>query len=150
MNREKLDGILAEILPEFTRGGLNCAESVLLTMCRYWEMDAPFAPQIATAFGGGMAAQRDVCGCCTGALMVIGLRLGRDVGGNRGPCYTAAQTFLKWMDAEYGTRLCGVLIDQDPSRPETMHDSRAKGGKHESVCRPLIRRVCEYLVENIE
>lgn len=83
MNEQKLEKILQEKLPVFESGGLNCAETVLSVMCAYWDLDAPFVPRIATAFGGGLAATRGVCGALTGGLMAIGLRLGRDEGGDR-------------------------------------------------------------------
>ena len=59
---EKLHAILSGKLFAFENGGLNCAETVLSAMCEYWDMDAPFAPKIATAFGGGLtmsAIKRD-------------------------------------------------------------------------------------------
>jgi len=150
MDKEKLSAILEEILPEFSKSGLNCAESVLLAMCRYWDLDAPFVPKIATAFGGGFAAQRDACGCLTGGLMAIGLKLGREAAGNREPAYSAGKALIEWVDKEAGSHTCGVLIGQDPKRPETMRDSRAPGGSHETVCRPLVVKTCEYLAENIK
>lgn len=71
MDRQKLDAILARKLPVFTASGLNCAETVLSTMCAYWDVESPLIPRIATPFGGGLAATRGVCGAVSGALMAI-------------------------------------------------------------------------------
>lgn len=132
----------------FSAGALNCAETVLSTTLEVWGLELPFIPQIATPFGGGMGAMRSTCGACTGALMAIGIALGRKPGGDREPAYSAAQAFLRWMNAEYGTHDCGELIHQDPANPEKYRDSRLCD-THETVCRPLIERVVRYLVENI-
>ena len=146
MNREKLDAILMGKLFAFENGGLNCAETVLSAMCEYWDMDAPFAPRIATAFGGGLAATRGVCGAVTGGLMAIGLKLGREAGGDRVPAYEVANAFMEWVEREYGSRDCSDLIGMKRGEPG---DSRSHGEVSKTVCQPLIRSVCEYLAERL-
>lgn len=148
MNEQKLEKILQEKLPVFESGGLNCAETVLSVMCAYWDLDAPFVPRIATAFGGGLAATRGVCGALTGGLMAIGLRLGRDEGGDRKPAYSAGLAFIEWFEERNNaTRQCGELIGL---KRGCAVDSRSHGDAHERVCRPLVVASCRYLAENIE
>ncbi|NLF28086.1 MAG: C_GCAxxG_C_C family protein [Clostridiales bacterium] len=143
---EKLHAILSGKLFAFENGGLNCAETVLSTMCEYWNMDAPFAPKIATAFGGGLAATRGVCGAVTGGLMAIGLKLGREVGGDRAPAYDLAREFMEWVEREYGSRDCSDLIGMKRGEPG---DSRNHADANKTVCQPLIQSVCEYLAERL-
>jgi C_GCAxxG_C_C family probable redox protein len=57
--------------------GCNCAESVFSA---FLEGDVPFSPEsvcLATGFGGGMGATHKTCGAVTGAIMAMGLYLGR-------------------------------------------------------------------------
>ncbi len=142
MDRQKLDAILARKLPVFTASGLNCAETVLSTMCAYWDVESPLIPRIATPFGGGLAATRGVCGAVSGALMAIGLRLGREEGGDREAAYTAARRYMEWFEANYGTRDCADLIGLRRGEPG---DSRHHGDAHVRVCRPLVIAACEHL-----
>ena len=142
MDEQRLEAILEKKLPVFMAGGLNCAETVLCVMCQYWGIDAPFAPKIATAFGGGMAATRGVCGAVTGALMAIGLRLGREEGGDRAPAYEAARRYIEWFEGEHGSRECAGLIGL--SRGDA-RDSRSHGDAHVRVCRPAVVGACRYL-----
>lgn len=132
------------------KSGLNCAESVFLTMCEYWELDASFAPAIATPFGGGFAGTQKSCGAMTGALMAIGLRLGRgDEKGDRQPSYQAAKAFLAWFEREMQTTSCREITQTDMSDPEQNAVFRAPGGRHDEVCVPLAGRVTAYLAENL-
>lgn len=144
---EKLEAIVQRKLLAFESGGLNCAESVLSALCEYWDLDAPFAPKIATAFGGGLAATRGVCGAVTGGLMAIGLKLGREQGGDRAPAYDVAREFMEWVERDYGSRDCSDLIGMKRGEPG---DSRHHADASKAVCQPLIMKVCGYLAERLQ
>ena len=60
--------------------GLNCAESVLLTLSGRLagKNSVSIIPRIATGFGGGVGRNGDICGALSGAVIAIGLALGRD------------------------------------------------------------------------
>ena len=132
------------------KSGLNCAESVLLTMCEYWELDAACAPAIATPFGGGFAGTQLSCGAMTGGLMAIGLRLGRDdEKGDRQPSYQAAKAFMNWFIKEMETTGCREITGIDMSNPEQNAAFRAPQGRHDTVCVPLVGRVTAYLAEHV-
>lgn len=146
MNERKLDAILEQKLPIFTAGGLNCAETVLGTMCAYWGVESPLIARIATPFGGGLAATRGVCGAVTGALMAIGVRLGREEGGDRTAAYDAARKYLDWFENSFGSRDCADLIGM---RRGEAGDSRHHGDAHTRVCRPMVVAVCRHLAETL-
>jgi len=61
------------------QGGLICAESVLTAVLEAADVAADdFAPQIATAFGGGVGRCREeMCGALAGGLMALGMLQGR-------------------------------------------------------------------------
>ena len=58
-------------------GGLYCAESVLLSLARAEGIESELLPKVATAFCGGMSRSCGTCGALTGAIMGLGLALGR-------------------------------------------------------------------------
>jgi hypothetical protein len=65
---ERLEAILSQTIPSFHAGNLNCAETVLVAMCRYYGIDSPIVPKVATAFGGGFSVMQKSCGALTGGL----------------------------------------------------------------------------------
>jgi len=112
------DDIAKDAVSKFL-SGYNCAESVLLTMTRHEGKKSPLIPKIATPFGGGMARSGSVCGCVTGALMHIGLKLGRmQCTGDREKAYAAATSFLNSFELKFGSLICYELIGCDFRTPE--------------------------------
>ena len=52
--------------------GYLCSQSVLGAFAEEYKLPIWLALQLGTCFGAGMR-KREVCGACTGALMVLGL-----------------------------------------------------------------------------
>lgn len=147
---DRLSIILEENLALFRGQKLNCAETVLYTLTRYWGEDGDFAPRIATAFGGGICGRQGLCGALTGALMVIGLRLGRRVpGDDKAPANQAGKAFLQWAEVEFPSLECRTLTSVDFSDPAQNARFREPGGAHEAVCERLVARVSRYLAETL-
>lgn len=91
--------------------GLYCAESVLLAIARSQGIQSDILPKIATGLCSGMARSCGTCGAVTGAILGIGLVLGRSTPEESvEPAYTAAGKFLKEFELEYGDRSCYVLL----------------------------------------
>ena len=95
--------------------GYNCAESVLLAMSREKPQNAEtIIPRVATGFGGGISRNGDVCGALTGAVMGIGLAVGRDSSEeSRDPCYDVVDRFYSAFVKEFGTCKCHELTGVD-------------------------------------
>lgn len=99
--------------------GLYCAESAVNALARGQGIDSDLLPRIATAFCGGMARTCGPCGALTGALMGIGLALGRNAAdGSVQPSYTAAQRLIRAFEEKFGARDCHVLLGCDLGTPE--------------------------------
>ena len=84
------------------RAGYSCGQRVLI----------PYA--------GGMAKGR-VCGCLSGAALVIGLKLGRGFPQNRDAkkeSSRALRELTERLEAQYGCTNCHELLGLDPSTPE--------------------------------
>ena len=71
-----MDLIKAEKAKELFRQGYNCSQAVLGAWCEELGFDFDTAMKISQTFGGGMGRLREVCGTCTGAFMVLGLKYG--------------------------------------------------------------------------
>ena len=99
--------------------GLYCAESVLLSLARAQGIESELLPKVATAFCGGMSRSCGTCGALTGAIMGVGLALGRS--GPREsalPSYRATQRLIAQFEQEFGGRDCHVLLGCDLGSPE--------------------------------
>lgn len=94
--------------------GLYCAESVVLALARHHGVNSPLVPRMATAFCSGMARSCGPCGALTGALLGIGLILGRDApGAPVEPAYRAAQRMIAAFEQAFGARDCAELLGCD-------------------------------------
>ena len=99
--------------------GLYCAESVLLSLARAQGIESDLLPKVATAFCGGMSRSCGTCGALTGAIMGVGLALGRSQPSESAlPSYRATQRLIAQFEQEFGSRDCHVLLGCDLGSPE--------------------------------
>ena len=117
--------------------GLNCAESLLLVLSKHSDLDSRFIPRIATGFGGGIAKNGDVCGALSGAVMAIGLALGRDSPDqSRDQCVTAVDQFYTDFVKTFGSCKCRELTHVDFKSPANSAISLKK--IHRECCTPIV------------
>ena len=104
--------------------GYNCSQSVLGAWCEEVGLDIDTALKISCGFGAGMGRMREVCGACTGAFMVIGLKFGTTDGSDakaKGENYEIIQKFAARFKEENGfdSIICRELLGLDgPSKPQ--------------------------------
>jgi len=99
--------------------GLYCAESVVMAVARREGIDSPLLPAIATGFCSGLARTAGPCGAVTGAVMALGLALGRSTGEESvDPAYRAVQDLLRRFEKEFGSLNCASLLDCHLGTPE--------------------------------
>lgn len=99
--------------------GLFCAESVLLTLARRQGIDDPNVPAIATGFCSGLAQTAGPCGAVTGAVMGIGLALGRNEAGiSVSASYDATKALVGRFSEEFGSVNCADLLGCHLGTPE--------------------------------
>jgi C_GCAxxG_C_C family probable redox protein len=92
--------------------GLLCAESVVLAIAKAQGVDSELLPKVATAFCSGMSRTCGTCGALTGAIMGVGLALGRvNAKESVQPSYTATQQLIQTFEKEFGSRDCQALLD---------------------------------------
>jgi len=142
-----MDQILKKRMQEFKQGRIQCAETVLLTMADYYGWDDRLIPRIATAFGGGMVGKQNACGAYTGGAMVIGMLMGRDEpGGDREAAVAACKALRAFICERCGGVDCRDILGEMDFVAQR-EEFRGEGGKHQTVCEPLVEAVCGYLAE---
>ncbi len=110
--------------------GLYCAESVVLALAKAQGIESDLLPKAASAFCGGMSHTCGTCGAVTGAIMGIGLALGRSKAGDPiEPTYAAARNLITEFEREFGTSECHILLGCDLNTAEGQEMFREKGLK---------------------
>lgn len=114
----------------------NCSQALLEAFGPAYGLDLATAQRVSTAFAGGMCTG-GMCGCFTGALMVVGLAHG---GSGAPDAHVArhAADFLAAMRQEFGALDCSALLGTDMATPEGVQQAAAQG---------LFRTLCPRLVE---
>ena len=107
--------------------GLYCAESVLLALAKGQGVEQESLTKMASGFCGGMARTCGTCGAVTGAIMGLGLALGRSQPGESvQPAYVAPQRLIGEFEREFGSRDCHTLLGCDLGTPEGQATFREK------------------------
>jgi C_GCAxxG_C_C family probable redox protein len=108
--------------------GLYCAESVVLALAKAQGVESDHLLKAATAFCGGMSRTCGTCGAISGAIMGMGLTLGRTKADDSvQPAYTATQNLIKEFEQEFGSRECHVLLGCDLNTQEGQEMFREQG-----------------------
>ena len=114
----------------------NCSQALLEAFSPTYGLDMAAAQKVSTAFAGGMCTG-GMCGCFTGALMVIGLAHGKS---GAPDAHVAKHTtdFLAAMQQEFGALECSALLGTDMATPDGVKQAADKG---------LFTSLCPKLVE---
>ena len=92
---------------------------MLLALAEQQGIRSDVIPQIATGFCGGMARTGGLCGAVSGAVMGIGLALGRSTPeDSRERLSAAVPAFLGRFRAQFGSLDCPELTGCDLGTPE--------------------------------
>jgi C_GCAxxG_C_C family probable redox protein len=118
--------------------GFLCSESVLMAIRDALQASCLCIPRVATGFAAGLGRTGNLCGAFSGAVMGLGLELGRDqpTGGDRPP-HWFAKKMAEAFEGDVGSLTCpGILgIDiVDPIGYRTYKDRNM----WETVCKDLI------------
>lgn len=133
---------------ELFASGLYCAESVVTALARDQGLYSTLLTKAASGFCGGMARTCGTCGAVTGAIMGIGLALGRSAPGESvGPSYIATQQLIREFEQEFGSRDCHVLLGCDLGTPEGQAMFRER--KLGELCRQYTGRAAEIAARAI-
>ena len=132
-----------------TRLGI-CAQQVCLHFASRLGIDDVQAIGMGAAFGTGMG-HADICGCISGAHLVLGLRYGSaatmEEGKLRKPLLAQKVTeFETRLSAMQPCRTCRDILGMDITQPGVMKQA-AEQGLFVSVCGEMMKRTCGILEE---
>jgi C_GCAxxG_C_C family probable redox protein len=110
-------------------------------------------PQLASGFGGGIGHKGSICGALTGAVMAIGMKMGRTDPKDRKTLqkvYDKCQGFWSRFEKEFGNINCyniiGIHLDNEEERQRWL----AAGGREK--CGDLVEKtaymLCDLLYED--
>jgi hypothetical protein len=118
--------------------GHNCAATVLLVVCEYFKITDNLIPRVAAAFGGGCAnTHRSLCGGLSGGLLAIGVM--KDEG-----AADLGQEMLVYAKEKYKSWDCDSILNIDFDNENQVQQEQIP--KRSSICKPLIKDLCVWLV----
>ena len=132
----------------YFREGYNCAQSVLLTMQKFWNVESSLEPKVASAFGGGIGRRGSLCGALTGGIIAIGMKYGtnKPVVEEREKVYSLALEFYNRFEKDCGGVLCRDLIGYDLTNPEELEKAR-NSNVFMDKCVHFIEKAVEILID---
>jgi C_GCAxxG_C_C family probable redox protein len=134
--------------------GYNCAESVLLTFLDEWEryFRLGIDSSAATAFGGGIGRMGNICGALSGALIVIGLAIGRTDpkdDESKQKAYAAARELFQHFKEKWGTLTCRELTGCDLTTEEGREKFR-NAKIPQTKCAPIVEETTKIVADIIK
>lgn len=114
--------------------GYRCSQAVFAAFSEEFNLPQEQALKIGACFGSGMR-KAEVCGACTGALMVLGLKFGEDKNKSDEACVK----FLDLFSDENGSYICRDLLNCDISTKE---------GVEYAIENNLFKELCPKMVES--
>jgi len=112
----------------------------------------PLLPRLASGFGGGIGRKGSLCGAFIGAIMVIGMKMGRVDPKDTdtiSKLYEKCRQFWSQFEKEFGSNICfnliGVHLDNDEERQRWL----ASGGleKCSHIVEKTAQMLCEFIRE---
>ena len=128
--------------------GYMCSQAVFAAFSEQYGVTEKQALQIGGCFGGGMN-KGEVCGACTGALMVLGLRYGQvDLNDpdSRMAEHAKAVQFLEEFKKRKGSYICRELLGCDIST-EKGRSYAIDNGLFGKLCPEMVRTAAEIVAE---
>jgi len=108
-------------------------------------------PKLATGFGGGIARKGSVCGALVGSVMVIGMRFGRTIPGDKetaAKVYEKVRHFWDQFEKEFGSTVCYTLTGCNFDDPAESEKWKAAGGMKK--CSDIVEKSARILYEIVE
>ncbi len=116
----------AEKAVNYFNSGFLCSQAVFAAYAEETGISEKTALKIAASFGSGMC-KAEVCGACTGALMVIGAMYGQDEAEDKTPRAKTNRLTAEFLDEfakANGSYLCKNLLQCDISTPAGLVTAR--------------------------
>ena len=133
---------------QYYENGYMCSQAVFAAFAEEFGITEKQAFQIGACFGGGMN-KGEVCGACTGALMVLGMKYGQfDLNdtASRAKGGAMAVKFLDEFEKRKGSYVCRDILGCDLKTDEGRSFARSNG-LFRTLCPEMVRTAAEILTE---
>ena len=130
--------------------GFHCSQAVLSAFAADTGITEKQARLLGGCFGAGMK-KGEVCGACSGALMVLGLLYGQYEKGDTASkihAYEVAETFLDRFAERNGSYICNDLLGCDMRTEEGVAYARSRNLFH-TLCPKMVEEAVGILEEII-
>ena len=129
--------------------GFFCAESVLQAIAEARDVGCKLIPHIATGFCSGVARSCGMCGAVSGAILAIGLTMGRGSADESvDDVYKAVRIVLDGFESEFGSSNCHSLLGCDLGTEEGQRFFLERA--LHAACRTYVARATELALDAIE
>ena len=136
---------------EYFSQKMHCSQAVLAAFSKECGISVEQAFKLGSCFGSGMR-KGEVCGACTGALMVLGLLYGQSHIGDQDERQRSNRIndlmMERFMKAN-GSYKCNDLLGYDVSTPEGAQKAR-EDGLFTDFCPKMVASAADILVEIIK
>lgn len=126
----------------------HCSQAVLAAFAGECGVTKEQALKSAGCFGGGMR-KGEVCGACTGALMVLGLMFGGTDPTDHEELNKLTDKMMEAFAAENGSYICNDLLGIDISKKEEAEKAR-ESGLFREFCPKMVASAVDILEEIIK
>lgn len=113
MTEEQLSTPMAEKAGTLFLQGYNCSQAVFGAFAEQLNLPQQTALKLAAPFGGGIGRLREVCGACSGMLMVLGLAKGYETpetGKIKAAHYETVRALCHEFEIENGSIICREML----------------------------------------
>jgi len=141
-----------EVADSCFKDGFSCSQAVFSTYGTQFGLNRETVLKIAGAFGGGMGHMGETCGAVTGAFMVIGLRYGRTIAGDRqsqDKTDSLVNEFVNRFKSRNTSIVCKELLGCDLSTPEGTSMAKEKN-LFATICPGFVRDAAEIIEQILE
>jgi len=129
------------------REGFSCSQAILSTYGTQFGLNREIALKVAEAFGGGMCHMGETCGAVTGAFMVMGLKFGRTIAGDKqsqDKTTSLVNEFVNRFKSRNVSIVCKELLGCDLSTPEGMNMAKEKN-LFATICPKFVQDAAEII-----
>ncbi|MEW6444265.1 MAG: C-GCAxxG-C-C family protein [bacterium] len=138
-----------------------CSQATLLALQEVLGLEDLLAWKAASSMCGGVALSGNTCGALSGAVMALGMKLGRgDLGEGFGSILRAmlpAHELVRWFEAEYGSAACRDISGLSLTREIIEMMMADPDGALNAIdpqmaekCAQICRRTAEKTIEILE
>lgn len=141
-----MDNVMKAV--QYYENGYMCSQAVFAAFAEQFGITEKQALQIGACFGGGMN-KGEVCGACTGALMVLGMKYGQfDLldAASRAKGSAVAVKFLDEFEKNKGSYVCRDILGCDLRTEEGRNYARSNG-LFGTLCPEMVRAAAEIVAE---